>query len=130
MKKLMVPAAVLAALISVVACDKDNNNPPNTTLNKIRAKWDVSTIRTRYGSLDSTYNGVAADYVDFRTDGKVYSNVNGEKDTSAYLLVNDSRLVIDGDTTTIKTLTASQFVLESSELILEDTLKSTVTLSK
>ncbi|TKK66993.1 hypothetical protein FC093_15970 [Ilyomonas limi] len=130
MKKLMVPAAMLAAVVMVVSCDKDNDKPANTTLQKIQAKWNVTSIKLDAGEEDSTYTGVAADYIDFRTDGKVYTNVAGEKDTTAYSVVNDTKLVVDGDTAVIKQLSSSQFVFEAKEAIVEDTLTTTYTLSK
>jgi len=130
MKKLMVPAAMLAAVVMVVSCDKNNDKPANNTLSKIQAKWNVTSIKLDAGEGDSTYTGVTADYVDFRTDGKVYTNVAGEKDTSAYKLVNDTKMVVDSDTAVIKQLSSNQFVFESKEAILTDTLTTTFTLSK
>jgi len=126
----MVPAAMLAAVVMVVSCDKNNDKPANTTLKMIQAKWNVSSVKLSVGGEDSTYTGVAADYIDFRTNDSVYTNIANEKDTSAYSLVNDTKLVIDGDTTVIKQITGNQFVFESKQLIVEDTLTTTVTLSK
>ena len=130
MKKLMVPAAILAAVVMVVSCDKNNDKPVNNTLSKIQAKWKVNSIKFAYGEIDSTYTGVAADYIDFRTDGKVYTNVDNEKDTSLYSLVNDTKLVVDGDTAVIKQLSSNQFMFEYSEDVDDETLSSTFTLSK
>lgn len=130
MKKLMIPAAALAAVVMIVSCDKNNDKPANTTLQKIQAKWNVGSVKLSAGGEDSTYTGIAADYVDFRTDGKVYTNVDNEKDTSSYSLVNDTKMLIDGDTAVIKQLSGSQFVFESKAVIVEDTLTTTVTLSK
>src|SRR4051812_46669129 len=130
MKKLMVPSAILAAVVMVVSCDKNNDKPANNTLSKIQAKWKVNNVKFEEGGEDSTYTGVATDYMDFRTDGKVYTNLANEKDTSAYSLVNDTKLVVDGDTLAIKQLSSSQFVLEYKEEIVEDTLTTTITLAK
>src|SRR5207237_5526790 len=106
--------------------------PANGTLQKIQAKWNVGNVKFDYvgDDDDSTYTGAATDYIDFRTDGKVYTNVANEKDTSLYKLVNDTKLVIDGDTTVIKQLSGSQFVFESKQLVVEDTLTTTITLNK
>ena len=130
MKKLMVPAAMIAAMVMVVSCDKNNNKPANNTLSKIQAKWKVNAVKFDYSDGDSTYTGVAADYMDFRTDGKVYTNIANEKDTTIYSLVNDTKLLIDGDTTVIKQLSSNQFMFEHKEEVAEDTLTTTVTLSK
>src|SRR3982751_1288229 len=103
----------------VVSCDKKNDKPANNTLSKIQAKWKVGNVKYDYVGEDDdyTYTGVAADYIDFRTDGKVYTNIDNEKDTSAYKLVGDTKLVIDGDTSTIKSLSSNQFVFEYTESI-------------
>lgn len=130
MKKLMVPAAMLAAVVMVVSCDKDNDKPANTTLSKIQAKWKVANVKFNIGAEDSTYTGAATDYVDFRTDGKVYTSIGTQKDTSAYSLVNDTKLVVDGDTAVIKQLSGNQFSFESKELIVEDTLTTVFNLTK
>lgn len=130
MKKILVPAAILAAVVMAASCDKNNDKPANSTLLKIQAKWKVSSIKLDAGEEDSTYTGVTADYIDFRTDGKVYTNIANEKDTSIYVLVNDTKLVVDGDTALIKQLSSSQFMFEYKEAIVTDTLTTTVTLSK
>ena len=130
MKKLMVPAAMFAAVVMVVSCDKKNDKPANNTLSKIQANWKVSNVKFEEGGADSTYTGTASDYMDFRTDGKVYTNLANDKDTSAYSLVNDTRLVVDGDTLAIKQLTNNQFVLEYKIGVVEDTLTTTITLAK
>jgi hypothetical protein len=133
MKKLMVPAAMLAAVVMVVSCDKKKDKPANNTLSTIQAKWKVGNVKFDYPGTeyDSTYNGVAADYMDFRTNGNVYTNIANEKDTSAYKLVsNDTKLVVDTDTLAIKQLTSSQFVLEYKEDIEDETFTGTITLTK
>jgi hypothetical protein len=130
MKKLMVPAAMIAAVVMAASCDKNNDKPANNTLSKIQANWKVGSLHFTAGDEDSTYTGIATDYVDFRTDGKVYSNIANEKDTSLYSLVNDTKLVVDGDTAVIKQLSSSQFVFEATQVIERDTLKSTFTLNK
>jgi len=130
MKKLMVPAALFAAVVMVVSCDKKNDKPANNTLSKIQANWKVASIQSTYGDEDSTYTGATADYIDFRTDGKVYTNIANEKDTSLYSLVNDTKLVIDSDTAVIQQLSSSQFKFEYKEAIGEDTLSTVFMLSK
>jgi len=130
MKKLMVPAAMLAAVVMVVSCDKNKDKPATTTLSKIQANWKVASIQLKLGEQDSTYTGATSDYVDFRTDGKVYTNVANEKDTSNYSVVNDTKLVVDGDTAVIKQLSGNQFMFEYKQAVELDTLTSTFSLSK
>ena len=132
MKKLMVPAAILAAVVMVVSCDKKNDKPANNTLSKIQAKWKIDNVKFDYVGTenDETYTGVAADYVDFRTDGNVYTNIANEKDTSVYKLIGDTKLVVDGDTATIKSLSSNQFIFEYTEDIADDKTTATFTLTK
>ncbi len=40
--------------------------------------------------------GTAADYFDFRADGKVYASISGTKDTTAYELIGDTKIVFAG----------------------------------
>ena len=130
MKKLCMSAIVLAALVSVVSCDKDDDKPNNSTLSKLQAKWGVQNIQMEFSDGDSTYTGTAADYLDFRTDNRVYSQVQNEKDTLDYKLVNDTTLVIDGDTSKISQLTGSQFVVVEKFVVLGDTSIITYNLKK
>ena len=45
-------------------------------------------------TLLTLIRGVAADYVDFRADGKVYSFTDGSADTSDYVLSGDTTIII------------------------------------
>ena len=130
MKKIMVTAAMLAAVVMIASCDKNKDKPATTTLSKIQANWKVASIQLKLGEQDSTYTGATSDYVDFRTDGKVYTNVANEKDTSNYSVVEDTKLVVDGDTAVIKQLSSNQFKFEYKQVVEQDTLTSTFSLSK
>lgn len=131
MKNIRLAAIALAVVASVSSCDKDDNAKPST-LSKIQAKWGIQNILLDFDGTvdDSTYTGVSADYIDFRTDSKVYSQVNNEKDTSAYKLVNDSTLVIDTDTARIQQLSGSQFVITETNTELGEDAKITYNLKK
>lgn len=59
------------------------------------------------------YTGTQADYVDFRSDNKVYSSVAGILDTSAYQLLNNNKVQIDVDTFDIQSLTSTSAKLYS-----------------
>ncbi len=126
---MLLSALVIGAVSSVVACNKDDDNKP-TTPAKIQAKWKVASIVIKAGDGDSTYTGTAADYADFRTDGKVYTSYAGAKDTALYTVVNDTKMVIDGDTADIKQLSDSQFVFTSSDIVAANTLTTTFSLTK
>ncbi len=122
-------AMAIAVLVSAISCDKDNdNNSSPSTLSRIQAKWGVNSVVVDEAgtvALDSTYTGVAADYMDFKTDNKVYSQLNNIKDTAAYSLTNDSTLVLDGVASKISKLSSSEFVIKQTIIVPTGTTKDT-----
>ena len=74
--------------------------------------------------------GVAGDYIDFRTDGKTYSYIASERDTSTYKIISDKLIKVDSDTLEIKTLTTSSFVLYGKKVTPQYSDESTITLKK
>ena len=118
MKTFRMTAIAIAVLVSAASCDKDDNdNSTPPTLSRIQAKWSVtSKIMDKAGTTvgDSTYTGVAADYMDFKTDNKVYWQLKNVKDTAAYSLTNDSTLVLDGTTSKISKLSSSEFIVKQT----------------
>lgn len=112
MKKLRVPAILIAAVVFAVACDNDDDKGTSNNQAKIQAKWGVTSIQTLEVGVDTTnYTGVAADYYDFRNDGKFYTQVGDQKDTATYKIIDNNKIVLDGDTADIKTLSGSQLVI-------------------
>ena len=75
---------------------------------------------------------MASDIIDFRTDGKVYTNVQGQLDTTTYSLSGDTKIVIDGNLNyDITTLTANSFILHEKEIGTgTDFYEETLTLKK
>ena len=130
MKKTVLVLLAGAALFT--ACKKSDNG--TTTQQKIVNKWSVvsdagvdfySGVAHPY-----TYTGVATDYVDFRSDGKVYSNYGGSLDTTIYSIISDQLIKIDTDTSQIKTLTDNSFVLYNKQTSGANYSESTITLKK
>jgi hypothetical protein len=74
------------------------------------------------------YTGTPADYVDFRSDHKVYSSVASITDTSAYQILNNNKVVIDIDTFDIQSLTANSASLYS-KVFDDDSTYSKITLN-
>jgi hypothetical protein len=102
MKKLFLfSSSVIMLAFIFESCKKDKDTSPATTLQKIQAKWSVESIIVHEydppSDLTDTTQGVAVatDYVDFRTDGKVYSFLAGELDTSSYTLSGDTTIIVD-----------------------------------
>lgn len=114
MKKLILYSALLTALL-FAACKKNTDKPSSPSL---QGKWGIvneSILDVEDGTTVYTdsYTGVAADYIDFRSDNKVYSLVDGSMDTSAYKMLSNNRVLIDIDTLDIPSLTASAANLHS-----------------
>lgn len=114
---------ITVAAISFTACKKEDATPqPKTPMEKIAGKWKLeSTISN--GMLggfpyNMTYTGTAADYADFRNDGKVYSFMNGTYDTSSYGVFSNTKMWIEQatDTFDIQVLTDIQFKVYRKEI--------------
>lgn len=87
---------------------KKNNNPSSPSL---VGKWglvneNIIDVENGIGVDTINYTVTQADYVDFRSDNKVYSSVAGILDTSAYQLLNNNKVQIDVDTFDIQSLTS------------------------
>jgi len=123
--KIMIRGILLLLSISFIACKKSETTDPvhvPTTLEKILGKWKIeSVIENDFyagSSHITTHTGTAADYADFRSDGKLYSSFQGYVDTSAYAVVNDKKIWIDtsSDTNEIKVLTSTNFQIYQKEI--------------
>ncbi len=107
MKKIILYASLLTA--SVFACKKNIDKPSSPSL---IGKWglvneNIIDVQNGIGIDTINYAGTPADYLDFRSDNKVYSLVAGIPDTSAYHVLNNNKVQIDIDTFDIQSLTSS-----------------------
>ena len=114
MKKSILYAAVITTLITA-GCKKKNDEPPVASLQN---KWGIVSLNFQAiedGVTVDTFNytGVAEDYIDFRSDNKVYSLIDGSEDTSAYQILNNNKVVMDVDTFDIQSLTLTYVKLYS-----------------
>ena len=107
--KLMLAACLLSTAFVSCKDDDDNNTPAETTTQKIQHKWSLASMVEVFVTPSNTEtqnrNGLPGDYVDFRTDGKVYGSFFGIPDTMSYSVISDNYLLIDGDSTRIQNLT-------------------------
>ena len=99
--------AILLMASVLHSCKKDKKQ---TTTQKVQVKWSVESIidheHDPFLDTNITTLGTTADYIDFRTDGKVYSSVDGGQDTSAYALSGDTSIIIvNNGSFTIQSLT-------------------------
>ena len=110
---------LLLSSILFAACNK--NDDINDIDNKLQHRWAVTDALLYAGApINDTiiyFTGTAADYFDFRNNGKVYTYLNGEADTSDYRIITGNKLVIDNqDTATIRILTNSNLQLYSRDI--------------
>lgn len=134
MKKIITSALLASMVIFYLpACKKSDK--PQTTIQKVQNNWQlVSDVENDHvaGQDDiTTYTGAPGDMVDFRADGKVYTTIQSEPDTSAYSLSGDTKIVFDGSVFDIITLTSNSFIFHNKEITgPDDFYEVTITLKK
>ena len=123
---------LLAGAAVFTACKKTETTL--TTTQKVLGKWtyvgQVGSETFQGSTRPTSSTGVAGDYIDFRTDGKTYSYIASEHDTSTYKIISDKLIKVDSDTLEIKTLTTSSFVLYGKKVTPQYSDESTITLKK
>lgn len=111
---------VLFLIVSVTpSCKK--KDAEKTTAQKLQNKWTFlnATDNNHYSGIDhsATINGNTGDYMDFRTNGKVYVRLQSSNDTSNYVLSGDTKIIIDNtDTLTIQSLTDNALKLYQKDI--------------
>jgi len=124
MKQYTLSIIILAALGA--GCGKSSGDGQVS----IQHKWSL-VADSSFSGVGNTYYrnghiGTAADYWDFRKDGFVYVNEGGVKDTLAYTVFSPTSITIShfgaslsaqGSTSSIKSLTAHQAVIQSPIVI-------------
>jgi hypothetical protein len=121
-KSVLLGLAIAAILFS--ACSKDDDP---TFAQRVQKNWNFEKLAYEEyyaGSYDyDTTYGSAGDYVDFRTDNKLYTKttypgLGVSYDTSNYLIYGESQIIswydsdpLAKDTLNIEVLTDNQFIL-------------------
>ena len=107
--KLRVLFITFLSLTVFNSCKKEEHNP--STQEKLLGKWKVLkflAIDESTGAYQrAPYNGTPADYIDYRSDGKAYSYIEGIADTLNYNIVNDQTIVEKDMTLQIRSLTST-----------------------
>lgn len=117
MKKILFGLTIIGMLAS---CGKDSTTtttpPSSTTL--LQNKWnvlsaqDIEYVGASTTVVDTVINyGVSGDYIQFNTNNTAYYRIAGSDDTVSYNLISNTKLIFDGDTFAVNTLTASDLVL-------------------
>ncbi|MET0637722.1 MAG: hypothetical protein ABWZ25_16960, partial [Chitinophagaceae bacterium] len=116
MKKIVFAGALLLTMFT--ACKKDKDD--QSTAEKIAGKWNVSKIITREviegeEPFEDTYTGVSTDYIEFRSDGKVVLDFDGDSEIESYQVMGDTAIVIADVPFKITALSKSQLSLYSKQ---------------
>ncbi len=115
-----------------IACKKKETT--QTTAEKVIGVWQLQSdiYHQNVGGVDhsDTTLGMGST-IEFRSDSKVYSDFQGQRDTSVYYITGNTQITINGiGTYDIKTLTANQFVLYIKKTQGADIYEETISLIK
>lgn len=95
---------ILLLTVTVISCKKEN------TISLVGV-WKVKTIVEKQNGVTTwTYNGVSADYVNFKTNGFAEVRIDGSSEDVPYTVVGNI-VKIDGDDWNIQNLTKSSVTL-------------------
>jgi hypothetical protein len=109
MKNLLSIFILLLAVI-VISCQKESTV-------SLLGMWKVKTIAEKQNGLTIwSYNGVSADYINFKTNGTAEISVDSSFEVVPYTIVGNIAK-IDGDDWNIQNLTKSTVTLAHSETI-------------
>jgi len=92
-----------------VSCKKNEDPSP---VEKILGVWNFEknvnfTALNGILNYDTVY-AVMGDYLEFRSDAKVYSRISGVYDTATYSFLGSNKIIFNIDTTSINELTDSK----------------------
>ena len=134
MKMIKKTMIFLLAGASVFPACKKTETTSQTTAQKVLGKWALvsehSSETSQGRTINDIYIGMAGDYVDFRTDGKAYYYFDNAFDTTTYKVISDNLMKVEWDTSTIKTLTGTSFILHNKQSFSDVTTETTLTLKK
>ncbi|MEO6683797.1 MAG: hypothetical protein ABIN48_13325 [Ginsengibacter sp.] len=109
MRKLILSFVIIISIM-ISSCEK------NKVKLSLQGKWEIvniSIVEVENGVkiYEENYLGKPGDYIDFRSDNKVYSEVDGVEDVGNYTLLKDNKVIVEGDTLEIRSLTKSSVTL-------------------
>ncbi len=122
MKKLLL-FAMLLATVAMTSCSKSSSKPT------LVGKWKLTSYVYKVGTFTETYTGLSGDYMDFKSNGIVETNLDGDKTTADYS-IEGSNVTVDGLTYSITNLTTSAATLYYAEGSGSNRLETTINLRK
>ena len=98
-----------------ISCKKNEDPSP---VEKIIGVWNFEKT-VNFTALNGVLNydtayAVMGDYLEFRTDAKVYSRISGVYDTATYSFLGNNKIIFNTDTTSINELNDSKLTFEVS----------------
>jgi hypothetical protein len=114
MKKLLFIA--IASIVLFSACKKADT-AERTNSEKLIGKWNlVTTLSNSYYSGAPHLNtraGESNEFIEFKANNKITISFMGFVETQDYVLQDNSKIIVAGETNEIKTLTDNSLVLYS-----------------
>ena len=103
-------------IINFISCKKEDEYSGSEYEKKIQWKWQIDfiTVKSNYSGVENstTHKGSAADFMEFKSNGKMYSEFQGKSDSGDYYIdAENKKINIDGDNIAIKELTDQTLIL-------------------
>jgi hypothetical protein len=118
-------ALALVSIAALSSCQKDDTPPNNILKNKLQGKWKLERIETdlyrpsTVFDYHDQYLGTTSDSVVFKSNGELFNYIDEpdptDPDISDWEIVNDTTLLIDGQVSKIRELTATRLMLHSDD---------------
>lgn len=109
-------AILCIGAVLLQSCKKEIDEVKSTT-ELVRGIWNIDSV-----SVHQEFNNVTkketlysdpGDYIDFRSDGRMITIFQGNKDNSSYKIKNSQVITIAGDSGAIRELTNTRFVIHT-----------------
>jgi len=106
---LIIIQLLFLSFLLFVSCKKNEDPSP---VEKILGVWNFEK-KVNFTALNGILNydtvyAVMGDYIEFRSDAKVYSRISGVYDTATYSFLGSNKIIFNIDTTSINELTDSK----------------------
>ncbi|CAN5503463.1 hypothetical protein BH10BAC3_BH10BAC3_12210 [soil metagenome] len=106
---------ILVSVATFLFSCKKEIDIAQVTNDKIQGKWQIDSIVDKQyfnGTYSNSSNaGTPEDYIEFRSDGRMYTSFQGYTDNSSYYVRSNTIIVIGGDSANINELTDKKLVI-------------------